>query len=304
MNCLPEVIFENNGMNFLKTLKEQHKILQEQIRQNNETRDEIIKKLEEVQNNEINISPKDVREYINNTELSLESIDNILKNYNLLSEKFYEIEKKLVVLAEKAKHNIIEDLQQDLDTIKKDVGELKEFENKIKKENSKYILLINNFFEIINYKVNEKMTFEHIDDNEVNDIEDNLILRVSESEKKVFLPYTKIEIQKFLENYPKDYKNAKDVVEQEFTSHISIYNKRPAFARFREAYSLSRNREMRSAIDSFKYALEIMFKSEINPTIIAAVKSEKQLQDYIECLENNDLKSFKHFDIIFEVTPI
>jgi len=61
---------------------------------------------------------------------------------------------------------------------------------------------------------------------------------------------------------------------------------------------------MKSAIDSLKFAMEIMFKSNINPTIIAAVKSQQQLEDYIECLEKNKLEDFKHFEIIFEVNPL
>lgn len=78
----------------------------------------------------------------------------------------------------------------------------------------------------------------------------------------------------------------------------------PVLARFREAYSLSRNKEMKSAIDSLKYAMDLMFRSDINPTIIAAVKSQKQLEDYIQCLENSTLDSFPHFTIVFEVNPI
>ena len=116
--------------------------------------------------------------------------------------------------------------------------------------------------------------------------------------------YTKAEVEEFLEKYPEEYISAKDVIEQEFIADISIYNEHPVLARFREAYSLSRNKEMKSAIDSLKFAMDIMFRRDINPAIIAAVKSQKQLDKYIECLDNGKLENFKYFNIIFEVNPI
>lgn len=45
---------------------------------------------------------------------------------------------------------------------------------------------------------------------------------------------------------------------------------------------------MKSAIDSLKFAMDMIFRSDINPTIIAAVKSQKQLEKYVEYLENQN----------------
>ena len=56
--------------------------------------------------------------------------------------------------------------------------------------------------------------------------------------------------------------------------------------------------------ESFSYAKNIMLKSEINPYIIAASKSRKQLEEYIHCLENNKLDEFKYFKIIYEINPL
>ena len=47
-----------------------------------------------------------------------------------------------------------------------------------------------------------------------------------------------------------------------------------------------------------------MFRRDLNPTIIAAVRSQKELEDYIECLDNNRLEDFNHFKITFEVNPL
>lgn len=137
-----------------------------------------------------------------------------------------------------------------------------------------------------------------------NDITDNLNLIVSEREGKVFLPYTKEEILGFMKKYPNDYHNGKDVIEQEFVVPLSAYTKHPTLSRFREGYALIRDREMKSIMDAFKYSIDLMFKYELNPAIIAACKSEKQLEDYLQCLSYNKLDDFKHFTIKFEINPL
>lgn len=138
----------------------------------------------------------------------------------------------------------------------------------------------------------------------INDIEENHILRISEKSKKVFLPYTKAEIALYLEQYPDEYTSFKDVVKKEFVLSLDYYMKHPVLARFREAYSLIRDRESKSVIDAFKYALDIMFRYELNPVIIAACKTQDQLENYLSCLEKNKLDDFKDFEIQFEINPI
>ena len=137
-----------------------------------------------------------------------------------------------------------------------------------------------------------------------DDITDNLNLIVSEREGKVFLPYTKEEILGFMKKYPNDYHDSKDVIDQEFIVPLSTYTKHPTLARFREGYALIRDREMKSIMDAFKYAIDLMFKYELNPAIIAACKSEKQLDDYLQCLASNKLDDFKYFTIRFEINPL
>ena len=61
---------------------------------------------------------------------------------------------------------------------------------------------------------------------------------------------------------------------------------------------------MMSIFESFNYAKSIMFRSDLNAYIIAASKTKKQLEDYIECLETSNLENFKHFKIVFSVNPL
>lgn len=134
--------------------------------------------------------------------------------------------------------------------------------------------------------------------------EENHTLLVSEKNKKVFLPYTKQEIALYLEQYPNSYTSFQDVIKKEFILSLDYYMKHPVVARFREAYSLIRDRESKSVIDAFKYAIDMMFRYELNPVIIAACKTQEQLDHYLSCLEKNTLDTFTDFNIKFEVNPL
>ena len=134
--------------------------------------------------------------------------------------------------------------------------------------------------------------------------EENHTLRVSEKSKKVFLPYTKQEIALYLEQYPDSYTSFEDVVNKEFVLSLDYYMKHPVVSRFREAYSLIRDRESKSVIDAFKFAIDMMFRYELNPVIIAGCKTQEQLEHYLSCLEKNSLDDFTDFNIKFEVNPL
>ena len=75
-------------------------------------------------------------------------------------------------------------------------------------------------------------------------------------------------------------------------------------ARFREAYSLIRDRESKSIIDAFKFAVDIMFNYELNPVIIAACKTQEELEDYLSCLNRQKLDEFTAFEIKYEISPL
>ena len=148
--------------------------------------------------------------------------------------------------------------------------------------------------------INRKLT----NSNEKENIQENRTLIVSEKLKKIFLPYTKHEISLYLEQYPNSYTSYQDVIEKEFVLSLDYYMKHPVVARFREAYSLIRDRESKSVIDAFKFALDNMFRYELNPVIIAACKTQEQLEHYLDCLEKNKLEDFNDFEIKFEVAPL
>lgn len=151
-----------------------------------------------------------------------------------------------------------------------------------------------------NGKKSEEVSEELSDGN----IQNNNTLIISEKDNKVFLPYTVSEIQSYMEKYPKEYKSLEYVINKEFILPLDYYTKHPSLARFREAYSLIRDREAKSVFDALKYALNIMFKYDLNPAIISACKTEEALNLYIECLGNKDLSKFNLFKIEFRLNPL
>lgn len=154
----------------------------------------------------------------------------------------------------------------------------------------------------INEREMNETVLNELENSEVK--ENSNVLLVSEKSKKVFLPYTKNEIIAYLEQYPNQYKTFKSVVEEEYILPLDLFVKHTVIARFRESYSLIRDRESKSIIEALKYAMDMMFKYELNPAIIAACKTQEQLERYIECLNKKRLEEFKDFEIIFEINPI
>lgn len=136
------------------------------------------------------------------------------------------------------------------------------------------------------------------------DIKDNDTLIISELSQKVYLPYTVSEVTKIYNSYSDDFSSYQDVINQEFILPLKIFSKHPSLARFRESYNLVRDREMKPLLDSLKYSFDLMFNYNLNPAVIAACKSQKELDSYLEALKKNDLDSFKIFKIKYEITPL
>lgn len=98
--------------------------------------------------------------------------------------------------------------------------------------------------------------------------QDNKILLISEKEQQVFLPYTLKELEDYLDQFPDAYSSTDDVIKKEFVLPLAYYISHPAFSRFREAYSLSRDREAKPFLESLRYGIDMMFYDKLNPAII------------------------------------
>ena len=301
-------LFTENDFSFLNEADNEIIELNEVLRNQKVSREHIINFINYFENSKTSFASDIFKE----ATLVFELVNTNIKNIYSLQEQFQQLEKSIVEFIVDLENgnslatNAITDIKSKINSYS---NSYKDIRNELLLNNSK----IDNFLEKISIASNTQATVETLVGNDATlnspelnltlDIEDNTNLIISENQKKVFLPYTKEEILEFIKKYPNEYQDSKDVIEQEFIIPISTYSKHPTLARFREAYSLIRDREMKSIMDAFKYAIDLMFKYELHPAIIAACKSEKQLDDYLQCLSSNTLDNFKHFKIEFEVSP-
>ena len=299
---LLEVTISEEHIKFLSDLSIKQEKINKELEDLETKKEKIINKISESKRT-IEHQPKELREYINNAEYALESIEIVYKNLSELQNNYRSIEKSLLLVSEKHKFNAeASDINGEIKILLQKIEFTKAYEERVNVDNEKNYLIINGSTQRTpNYNLNfdRTVSFESLT---LDNLQDNLVLKVCE--RRVELPYTKKEIEQFMKSYPEEYKTVQDVIVKEFMMNISMFNKHPILSRFREAYYLCRNKEMMSIFDSFNFAKGIMFRAEINPYIIAAVKSKKQLEDYIKCLEENRLDEYTHFKIIFEVNPL
>ncbi len=131
--------------------------------------------------------------------------------------------------------------------------------------------------------------------------EDNNQLLISEKEQKAYLPYKYEQVKKtFLESKNK-YRTMQDVIDSLYILPLNKF-KNSSIARFREAFNLIRNKEKGSITKALDLGLELMFKYELNPVIIAACRNLDELDIYLDCLDENESYEFTCFDIKFDIS--
>ena len=121
-----------------------------------------------------------------------------------------------------------------------------------------------------------------------DELKDNKTLLISARKGVVELPYTVSELNR-LKN-KKGYDSLQETISKEYVVPITRY-RNASIARFREGFNLMRKREGKGLIASMDLALELTFKSLLNPAIITACKSI------------NELEKFDLFEIKYEVAP-
>ena len=128
-------------------------------------------------------------------------------------------------------------------------------------------------------------------------IENTLV--ISETQKKVILPYNIHKVENILQNNNR-FHSIEEVIDKLYTRPISFYKLSP-IARFKEAYKLVKEKEKGSTFKALSLAFELLGNYSLHPAIITACKSLNELDIYLACLEENDLNSFKFFNIKYEV---
>lgn len=291
LNSLDINIEDSDLSSLLSEVQEIFNKINDNIKFLKELRDDSSKILDDIMNLLINVENNQ-----NNKDNYFEQIQNLKDMINSFSIKSNEINSQIIL------NDINIDNFYRKDIVKKYLSSfdaefnLKNNSNLVKQDDSSLpdettLLSDNNSLNTSNITQNE-------------DLKDNDTLLISEKLKKVFLPFSKHEISLYLEQYPDSYNSFEDVINKEFVVSLDYYMRHPVIARFREAYSLIRDRESKSVIDAFKFSVDIMFRYSLNPAIIAACKTQEQLEHYINCLDKNKLDDFNDFKIKFEINPI
>ena len=145
----------------------------------------------------------------------------------------------------------------------------------------------------------------NIKESEENDIgdtytlADNDTLIISDSNKKVVLPYKLDDLKKKL-NSSNKYSSLEEIIEKEYVIPMELY-KNPIKSRFREAFQLIKKKEKGSLKEAIELGFELMFQSDLNPAIISACKDLDELDIYLDCLDDNELDKFSCFKIKYDL---
>lgn len=259
---------------------------------------------------------------VNDTETAFNYVNDNIKLLLSIEDKTKKLNTDIInlLIDTSAKKISNDESISRINLLKKQISEYSQFVNSVNGDIIKRNSFLNTFFSndlTKEYLLKFNITVQSFDlpekdklipesDKTLNfsNFEDNNVLIISEKEKKVFLPYKKSEIQDYLAQYPDKYKTYKDVINNEFIVPLNYYQHFPVIARFRESYSLIRDREGKSILEALKYSMDLMLKSELNPAIIAACKYQEQLDNYLKCLEDNTLDKFNDFEIKFDVSLI
>lgn len=131
------------------------------------------------------------------------------------------------------------------------------------------------------------------------EIFDNNVLRISEIDKKIYLPYTVEEAKEVLNDSGK-YNSLEEVVQNHFTIPTNTYMNFFT-GRYKEVVSLIK-RTPNCEVGKM-FAIGQMFNNRVHPAIIRSCKTMDNYYYYLRCLDNDNLEDFKLFDIKFEVPP-
>lgn len=130
-------------------------------------------------------------------------------------------------------------------------------------------------------------------------LSDNDTLIISDSNKKVILPYKLDDIKEKLKSSNK-YSSLEEIIEKEYVVPMETY-KNPIKSRFREAFQLIKKKEKGSLKEAIELGFELMFQSDLNPAIISACKDLDELDIYLDCLDDNELDKFSCFKIKYDL---
>lgn len=130
-------------------------------------------------------------------------------------------------------------------------------------------------------------------------VRDNNVLIISQVQNKVFLPYKVSDLKRKYKEKNNKFKSIQDMISTEYVVPLNKY-KNPVISRFKEAYALMRDKEDATFSEALDLALEVTFKSNLNPAVITACNNLSELDQFLDCLEENKLDKFNIFKVEYE----
>ena len=317
---LTEEALQNIKVNLENSLREQQEIFEGQV-------DFIKNEIEEYSKN---------KEKIENLENS-NKLGFIIKELNYISKSIDDEKKETVIANKEIEINLNKPLEEQIinklksDTEIEEIEDIQEIEHieeteditennleyyKIEEKIDRQLQEIDNQAKLENLEkiknIEETETKENLQEikeakeveniNQENEENDSTnVLIISEKEQKVYLPYTKSDIEKYMRT--NKFESKEQVIKRVFTVPLSKYSNF-TIARVTEGFKLMRKRENAPFGESLKYALNLIFERKLHPAIITACKTQDDLDIYLACLEDNMLQLFDAFEIRFDYAPL
>ena len=139
-------------------------------------------------------------------------------------------------------------------------------------------------------------------DEQDNNLHENTLI-ISEKKNKVFLPYMINDLKEIKESSPTEYSNYQQIIDDQFTIPYKRFKNFP-ISRFKEGFNLMRKVENGTFKESFDLGMELLFDSNLHPAIIRACRNLDELDNYLDCLDNDETDKFNGFNIVFESAPM
>ena len=115
--------------------------------------------------------------------------------------------------------------------------------------------------------------------------------------EKAILPYSISELETCFSSNPENYSSIQDIIDKEYTVSLENY-RNSSLARYQEAFKLAKEKSELTLTDSINFARKFVFEEQVTPLIIASCTTIEDLNNYLDCLNNNILNEFNCFKII------
>ena len=162
--------------------------------------------------------------------------------------------------------------------------------------------ILNDFDEVDAADVVAAAPIINDNDEQDNNLHENTLI-ISEKKNKVFLPYMINDLKEIKESSPTEYSNYQQIIDDQFTIPYKRFKNFP-ISRFKEGFNLMRKVENGTFKESFDLGMELLFDSNLHPAIIRACRNLDELDNYLDCLDNDETDKFNGFNIVFESAPM